>query len=107
MRRRVTHDMHKHKLPHSPSCSTHTGKGEYKCGMLTLQVSQARKSLLQSMLAQLRCGSSGSPPQRAQLVAAGSLSGAEPSSLPAYAALTQLSDRDGLDLESQPTSCVT
>ena len=49
----------------------------------TLHEGQARKSLLQSMLAQLRCGSSGVPLQSAQLVAAGRLSGAEPSSLPA------------------------
>ncbi len=55
--------------------------------ILTLQVGQARNSLLQSMLAQLRCGNSGSPPHRAQLVAAGSVSGADPSSLPVYALL--------------------
>ena len=56
----------------------------------TLQAWQARNSLLQSMLAQLRCGSSGSPPQRAQLVAAGNLSGADPSSLPVQAQPTAI-----------------
>ena len=88
MCRRDAHAMHRQKLPCSPTCKTQTGKGRMTGGMLTLQVSQARKSLLQSMLAQLRCGSSGSPPHKAQLVAAGNFSGAEPSSLPAHTALT-------------------
>ena len=66
-------------------CSMKTIWGGQRHGECTLQVWQARKSLLQSMLAQLRCGSSGSLPHRAQLVAAGNLSGADPSSLPVHA----------------------
>ena len=39
-------------------------------GIDTWQVEQARKSLLQSMLAQFRCGSWASPPQHLQGAAA-------------------------------------